>query len=186
VPHLIVTRNLETIYDVPTAIRAFAIVAQRHPDAAMTVAGSGPEREALEALVRELGLDGRVHFTGRLDNAELPALYRRASVAVNASRVDNFPISLLEAMASGVPIVSTDVVGVPHLVAHESTALLVPPGAPEAMADAILRVTGDRELALKLRHAGIEAVQSFAWTRVRRRLFDVYAGRSVMPPCDID
>ncbi|MGH8315785.1 MAG: glycosyltransferase, partial [Steroidobacterales bacterium] len=172
---LLVTRNLEPIYDIATALRAFALVGARYPDARLTVAGSGPDRAALEELAAQLGIAERVRFTGRLDNAELPALYRAAGIVVNASRVDNMPISLLEAMASGVPIVSTNVGGIPHVVEHEATALLVPPGEPVAMANAIIRVLGDRQLALRLRAAGIEAVERYAWPKVRDEWFDAYA-----------
>lgn len=172
--HIVVTRNLERIYDVATAIRALAIVRAHVDDAAMTIAGSGPEREALEALARELGVFEAVRFTGRLDHSSLPELYREASVALNPSRVDNAPNSLLEALASGVPIVSTDVGGVSHLVSHEKTALLVPPGNPEAMAEAISRLCHDRSLAERLRSEGLAHVQQFAWGQVREGLLRAY------------
>lgn len=174
-PHLLVARNLEQVYDVATAIRAFAIVIARDGDVHLTVAGSGPEREALERLAQELGVASKVRFTGQLDNTELPRLYATASVLVNPSRVDNLPISLLEALAAGVPIVSTDVGGIPYVVKHETTALLVPPGKPAAMADAILRLLGDRALAQRLRAAGIDVAQGYAWPIVRGELFAVYA-----------
>ena len=171
---IVVTRNLERIYDVATAIRALAIVKTHERDAAMTVAGSGPERATLEALARELGVADAVRFTGRLDHSKLPELYREASVALNPSRVDNTPNSLLEALASGVPIVSTDVGGVPHLVAHEKTALLVPHGNPAAMADAVLRLYHDHTLAKRLRSEGLAYVQQFAWRHVREGLLSAY------------
>lgn len=172
--HIVVTRNLERIYDVATAIRALAIVKTHERDATMTVAGSGPEREPLEGLARELGVVDAVRFTGRLDHSRLPELYREASVALNPSRVDNTPNSLLEALASGVPIVSTDVGGVPYLVAHEKTALLVPPGNPAAMADAVRRLNRDRTLAERLRSEGLAHVQQFAWEQVRDELARAY------------
>ena len=178
---IVVTRNLERIYDVATAIRAFAIVRTDVRDAVMTVSGSGPERDALEALARELGVADAVRFTGRLDHSTLPALYREASVALNPSRVDNTPNSLLEALAGGVPIVSTDVGGVPYLVAHEKTALLVPPGSPAAMAEAVLRLNRDPALAERLRSEGLAHVQQFAWGQVREPLLNAYrraAGRA--------
>lgn len=174
-PHLIVTRHLEPIYDIASVLRAFAIVVDRHADATLTVVGSGPDREKLEQLAGELGIAARVTFTGALENSKLPGLYRTANVAVNASLVDNFPISLLEAMASGIPIVSTNVGGIPQLVQHEVTALLVPPSQPAALAKAILRVLDDPPLALELRSAGLEAVQGYAWPRVRSELFGAYA-----------
>lgn len=188
-PQLLVARNLELIYDVATAIRAFAIVVARHADSRLTVAGSGPERETLERLAQELGVATRVRFTGQLDNAELPRLYATASIMLNASRVDNLPVSLLEALAAGVPIVSTDVGGIPYVVKHETTALLVPPGKPVAMADAILRLIDDRALAQRLRAAGIDVARRYAWPMVRTELFAVYAralGRAPTPRRDAD
>jgi glycosyltransferase involved in cell wall biosynthesis len=175
-PHLLIARNLEPIYDLDTALRAFAIVAEHHRDARLTIAGSGPEREQLEALATELGIGRKVRFTGALQNSELPALYRAATIAVNSSLVDNFPISLLEAMAGGVPIVSTRVGGISYMVEHETTALLVPPGDPRALAGAMRRLIEDRTLAARLRAAGLEAVQRYAWLRVRPELFAVYVG----------
>jgi glycosyltransferase involved in cell wall biosynthesis len=174
-PHLIVTRNLEDLYDIPTALRALALVRQSYPDARLTVAGSGPRRLELEALAAELGIAGAVRFTGRLDNECMAALYREADLLLNPSLADNMPISLLEAMASAVPIVSTRVGGVPFLVKDGEEALLVPPGDATAMAAAAVRLLGDPRLADALRRAGCEKVKQFTWDRVRPRLFHVYA-----------
>lgn len=174
-PHILVTRNLEPIYDIATAIRAFAMVLERAPRARMTIAGSGPQRAELERLAAELGVSDQVRFTGRLDNSELPALYRTASIALNPSLADNMPISLLEAMASGVPIVSTNVGGIPHLVEDGKTAVLVAPGDPEGMADAQLRVLGNADVARGLRANGLALAASFSWLRVRPRLMAAYA-----------
>src|SRR5205085_2011474 len=104
----------------------------------MTIAGEGPERQRLEELVRSLGLTGNVTFTGRVDNLGIEALYQKADVFLNPSLVDNMPISILEALASEVPVVSTRVGGVPFIIEHEKQALLVPPGDPSAMATAVL------------------------------------------------
>jgi glycosyltransferase involved in cell wall biosynthesis len=112
-PVILVARNLEPIYDIPTALRAFACVRREVPGARLVIAGSGPERARLVALAEELGVAAQVEFAGRVDNSEMPALYARADLALNSSTVDNMPISLLEAYACGVPVVSTDVGGVP-------------------------------------------------------------------------
>jgi glycosyltransferase involved in cell wall biosynthesis len=174
-PHLVVTRHLEPIYDIATALRAFARVRRALPAATLTIAGDGPERSALEALAAQRGVADAVRFAGRLDNAALPALYRSASVAVNPSRVDNMPISVLEALACGVPVVSTNVGGVPYVLEHGRTALLVPPGDDEAMAQAVLRLHDEPALARTLRQSGIAEVGAYAWPVVRERLFEVYA-----------
>lgn len=173
-PHFLVARNLEPLYDNSTALRAFAIIRQRHPDARLTIAGSGPERELLERLADTLGIANAVTFAGRIDNADMPALYRTVHIAMNPSLADNMPISILEALASGVPVVSTNVGGVPFLVEHERTALLVAPGDADGMAAASLRILSDAGLARRLITAGQELAREFDWNRVRGRLFEAY------------
>jgi glycosyltransferase involved in cell wall biosynthesis len=171
---VLVARNLEPIYDNETALRAFAIVLAQLPDARLVVAGSGPLRAALEQLAASLGIAGSVEFTGRVENAGMAALYRGADLMLNPSTVDNMPNSVLEALASGVAVVSTDVGGVPYLVEDGKTALLVPPRSPQAMADAMLRLAASPELASRLKAAGLHYVQQYAWAGVRPRLLEVY------------
>ena len=173
--HLVVARNLEPIYDVPTSLRAFALIRESLPDVRLTVAGSGPERAALEALCRELRIEGSVQFCGTRDRDEMAALYRSATVVLNPSLVDNMPNSVLEAMASGVPVVSTNVGGVPFILRENVTGLMVPAGNPQAMASAVLRLLGNPELAGRLAAAALLDVQQYAWARVRTRWNDVYA-----------
>ncbi len=173
--HIVITRNLEPIYDIGTALRAFATILARYPEARLSVAGSGPQRAELERLAESLKVTAAVRFTGRLENEQLPDLYRSAALMLNPSTVDNMPISILEAMASGVPVISTNVGGVPFLVEDGATALLVPPRNPEAMAGAALRVLGDPVLADQLRTAGIERARRYAWPQVREQLFAAYA-----------
>lgn len=174
-PHLVVARNLEPIYDIPTAMRAFALVRQGLRNARLTIAGSGPERERLEALARELDIVEAVNFCGRLDRDRVAELYRSASVALNPSLVDNMPNSVLEAMASGVPVVSTNVGGVPYIVRDGVTGLLTPPGEPREMARLVRRMFDEPELADRLRDAALADVQRYTWPRVRQQWLDVYA-----------
>ncbi len=184
-PHLIVTRNLEAIYDNASALRALALVRQRHPRARLTVAGSGPELASLQQLARELGIAEAVHFAGRLEREAMAGLYRDATLMLNPSLTDNTPNSVLEALASGVPVVSSDVGGVPHLVSHERTALLVPPRQPEALAAAVLRLLEDEGLRRRLSAAGLQEVQRYTWAQVAPLLARVYhqaiAGSSAKP-----
>ncbi|WP_338769421.1 glycosyltransferase family 4 protein [Massilia sp. METH4] len=173
-PRLLVARNLEPIYDNAAALRALVLVRERHPGATLVIAGSGPLRSELERLAASLGIANAVTFTGRVDNAAMAGLYRKATVMLNPSLVDNTPNSVLEALACGVPVVSTNVGGVPYLVEDGRTALLVPPQAPEAMAAAVLRLADDPALAASLREAGLRQVQQYTWASVRPRLLAVY------------
>lgn len=173
-PHLIVTRNLEPIYDIPTAVRAFARIRQVLPRARLTVAGTGPELGRLQALTRELGIEDAVRFAGRIDNADIPALYASADCMLNPSTVDNMPISILEAFASGVPVVSTDAGGIPDMVEDGVSARLVPIGDAERMAAEALRVLAEPTRAAAMRAAGIEAAAGYAWPTVRDQWLDLY------------
>ena len=173
-PHIVVTRNLESIYDNATAIRAFRIVKDHFPNAYLTIAGVGPEKQMLEDIVAELRLQDAVTFAGRIDNDHIAKLYHSADMMVNASLVDNMPISILEALASGIPVVTTDAGGIPFLVEHEKTALLVPLKDPVAMSDAMLRLLKDPDQARKLCDAGLQAIQKYTWPVIKEQLLSIY------------
>ncbi len=173
-PHLIVARNLEFVYGVDIAIKAFAHISSVLPHARLTLAGSGPARAEFERLARELEVDDRVSFPGRLDRDQMSALFQRSDLLLNPSRADNQPVAVLEAMASGVPIVATAVGGVPYMLENERTALLVPSEDPRALAAAALSLLLDTERARTIAHAAQLEVQGHDWTNVRRVLFNEY------------
>ncbi len=104
----------------------------------------------------------------------MPALYARADIALNPSTVDNMPNSVLEAFASGVPVVSTNAGGVPDMLIDGESGLLVPVGDAQAMAAAALRVLEDRTLARRLVAGGLREAQKYAWPEVRGRWLAAY------------
>jgi len=169
-PRLLVARNLEALYDNASAIRALVSVRQRFPDTVLIIAGTGPEEGNLKALVASLGLAESVRFVGRLDPEGMAAAYRSCTISLNPSLADNMPNSVLESLASGVPVVSTNVGGVPFLVRDEEHALLVAPRNPEAMAAAILRLLETPTLYEQLKRAGLAHVQMFTWARIGPKL----------------
>jgi glycosyltransferase involved in cell wall biosynthesis len=171
---LLVARNLETVYGIETAIKAFKIVQDRLPNAQLIIAGSGPEKQNLRNLSKTLCVESKIDFVGRVDTSQMPELYQQAHIALNSSIVDNTPNSILEALASGVPVVSTNVGGVPYLVEHEKTALLVEPNDPESMAKAVLRLVDDYTLYSSLRDEGKKYVEQFTWENVKPKLFESY------------
>jgi glycosyltransferase involved in cell wall biosynthesis len=172
--NLVTTRNLEGIYGLDTAIRAIGIARESIPDVRLKIAGSGPQHKELQALVHDLDLEKHIEFVGRLGSAEIISLYQSADGLLNPTTVDNMPNSLLEALACGVPVISTDVGGVPYIVRHEHTALLVPPGDAQQMADAIMRLFADPALRKKLSSAGLAEVRQYAWPEVRSQWLDLY------------
>lgn len=95
---------------------------------------------------------------------------------LNASTIDNMPVSILEAHASGVPVISTDAGGIRDMVHHGTSALLVPVGDAAAMAAQALRVLTEPELRARLRTGGLERSERYAWSRVREQWLHVYRG----------
>lgn len=173
-PHLIVTRNLEPVYDVATAIRAFARIRASFPEAQLTIAGSGPEHSRLQALVAEFGLDASVRFSGRIDNADIPQLYASADCLINPSTVDNMPISILEAFASGVPVVSTCAGGVPDMLEDGVSGMLAPIGDDAAMAEKVLTILETPSLAARLRSGGLTESEKYGWATVQSQWLSAY------------
>ena len=115
-----------------------------------------------------------VEVLGHLSDADLRDRYWRASVFCLPSSYEGFGIPYVEAMASGVPVVSTDVGGVTFLVQHEQTALLVPPGDAQAMAGQVLRLLQEPGLATRLVANGLREVQRYTWSAVAPGLREVY------------
>ena len=173
-PHLIVTRNLEAIYDIPTAIRAFSVVKKTFAGARMTIAGSGAELANLRALVAKLQLEASVHFPGRIDNASIAALYASADCAINPSAVDNLPNSIIEAFASGVPVVSTNAGGIPDMLEDGVSGFLAPVGDDVQIAQKVLQILHNPSLANLLRKAGLAEAEKYSWTTVKSQWLDVY------------
>ncbi|WP_448565120.1 glycosyltransferase family 4 protein [Thalassotalea ganghwensis] len=173
-PHIIVTRNLEDIYDVATAIKGFAIVAQQYPQAQLSIAGTGPELANLQALTNNLNIEDKVNFVGRLSPQEISDLYRQADIMVNTSIVDNSPNSIIESLACGTPVVSTNVGGIPKLVTDQYDALLVQPKQERALAQGILSILQDEELKNRLTTNGLETISKFYWQNVWQQLSGHY------------
>ena len=172
---LVVTRNLEKLYSVDTAINALAEVLSRGHDVTLRIAGTGPERKPLMAMADKLGVTDRVTFEGRLDRDGIVRLYQAAHAMVNPATVDNMPNSVLEALACGVPVISTNVGGVPYIVRDGETALLVPPEDVSALAEAIIRLKQTPQLAAGLRSNGLAAVQQYTWDKVGPQWLQAYA-----------
>lgn len=178
---LVVSRNLEAIYGLDTALRAFARVYARYPAARLLVAGSGPELARLQALRAQLELEGAVDFLGRIANEAMPALLAQCVCLINPSRVDNMPVSILEAFAAGVPVVSTRAGGIPDMLRHGHNGLLVAVDNDEAMAEQVLRILRDPALAQRLAQAGRAEAETYSSTRIRQLWLDTYQ-RAVAQP----
>ena len=145
--------------DHDTFLRAARLVVDRVPDAKFLVVGDGPMRPEIERLIRELDLDDCVVLTG--SRSDVPDLLRAIDVFVLSSyTVECFPIALLEAMAAGRPAVCTAVGGVPEMIEEPTTGYLVPPRDPDALADRLVRILSDSELAHQMGQAARARVET--------------------------
>jgi glycosyltransferase involved in cell wall biosynthesis len=157
---------------VDVLLRAFAQVERRHPAARLILAGDGPDRGALENLARSLGLRRATFLGWRSDAADILA---GADVLAMPSRWEGFGLVALEAMALGKPVVASRVSALPEIVVPEETGLLVTPGDPGALAEALLALLADRPRAERMGRAGkARALEEFPVERMAQRTAEVY------------
>ena len=172
-PRLLVTRNLEEIYNNKCVIRAFEIVKRHFPQAQLVIVGSGSEEQLLKNMVKELQLSD-VIFTGKVNHDNIHQLYNDSDIMLNASNIDNMPISILEAFASGLPVVSTVAGGIPYLVKNGETGLLVPLDDHQQLAEKVIELINNNTLANTISENARKEAEKFSWDSVRRELFKVY------------
>jgi len=178
-PSLVCTRGFHRYYSVDVVIRAFYRVQKMFPDAQLDLVGKGPQERELRELVRKLQLRG-VNFTGVASRQEIAGFYDRADIFINASWLDNMPVSVLEAFASGTPVITTAAEGIRYVVDHERTGLLSPIGDPEALAANVIRVLRNPTLASRLAgNAHDECCRRYTWSRVREQWLEVYGSLGV-------
>jgi glycosyltransferase involved in cell wall biosynthesis len=140
------------------ALRALVDV----PDVTLTVAGDGPERSTLEHRVGELDLGGRVSFLGSVPRTRVLQLFRAADASILPSAWENFPHTVVEALAVGCPVIATAVGGVPEVVRNGENGLLVPPDDPAALGSAIARFFSDDDLRARLTEAAPRSVEGYS------------------------
>jgi len=154
---IVTVARLSLEKDIANLVRAVAAAARDELGLRVEIAGNGPCLPELVQLVADLGVEERVAFLGQV--RDVPALLARASLFVLPSRSEGISLTLLEAMACGLPTVATRVGGNPEVVLDEETGLLVPSGDPVALAEALLRIRRDPERGLRMGQAGRRRVE---------------------------
>jgi L-malate glycosyltransferase len=179
-PHLVCTRGFHPYYGVDVVVRAFAEVQRSHPEAQLDLVGGGVLEGQIRDLVRQLNLPG-VNFLGVASRKNIGQFYDRADIFVNASNLDNMPVSVLEAFASGTPVVTTAPESMRYIVDHGRTGLLSEPGDAAALAQNILKLLSDSELATRLAQNAFAESSQYSWKSVRDQWLDVYQGLMPRP-----
>jgi glycosyltransferase involved in cell wall biosynthesis len=145
------------------------------PGVTLAIAGDGPDRAVLEQRARDLGLAGRARFLGNLPREDVLRLFRAADASLLPSSWENFPHTVVEALAVGCPVIATTVGGVPEVVRDGANGLLVPPGDARALAAAIERYFADEALRARLVGVATQSVAGYTEDAVFSRIEDELA-----------
>jgi len=172
-PHLVCTRGFSACYGVDVVVRAFAEIKSVYPEAELDLVGGGPLEGAIRELVGELNLTG-VNFVGVASRQDIGKCYDHADILINASSVDNMPVTIIEAFRAGTPVVTTAPESIPRLVEHERTGLLSAVGDERALAANVIRLLGDAALAERLAWNAYQQSGKYTWDVVREQWLSVY------------
>jgi glycosyltransferase involved in cell wall biosynthesis len=168
-PRLLFVRAFSSVYNPQMALRVLKILLEVFPEAELCMVG--PDRdgtlEKCKKLAADLGLADRVRFTGKLGKAEWHKLAEDYDVFINTTNKDNTPVSVMEAMALGLPVVSTNPGGVPYLIDDGRDGLLVPVDDAEAMAGMICELLGKPEKTVAMADCARRKVEGFDWAIVK-------------------
>jgi glycosyltransferase involved in cell wall biosynthesis len=165
-PRLVWVRAFHEIYDPSLAVQVLAAVRERHPDATLEMVG--PDKhdgsfERAQAAAKRLGVAAATEFPGAVPKMRIPSRINAGGIFLNTTTIDNTPVSVMEAMACGACVVSTNVGGIPHLVSDGDDGLLVPPRDAEAMAAAVERLLSGNGLAARISLAARVKTEAFDW-----------------------
>jgi glycosyltransferase involved in cell wall biosynthesis len=172
-PILICSRGFKPVYRADLVVRAFARVKSQFPQAKLVLLGEGSMEAGVRSLVQEIGLEGVV-FAGPVSRDRIGRFYDEADIFVQSPYIDNTPVSVLEAFVSGTAVVSTAPEGVRHMVRHEQTGLLCEPGDWQALAENVVRLLRDPDLALRVAENAHQQVPLYLWENVRGLWLDIY------------
>jgi glycosyltransferase involved in cell wall biosynthesis len=172
-PAFLSSRLLEPLYNVGCILRAFASIQRCYPEASLTIAADGSLRSELEQFANDLGLR-HARFIGRVPFEAMPDLYDAADIYLNANDIDNTPVSILESFAAGLLVVTTEAGGIPYILEHQRTGLMVKCGDHEALAASAIRLLEDPALTVKLARNARESVLSFTRAAVCKEWLSLY------------
>lgn len=168
-PRLVWVRAFHEIYNPTLAPRVLALLGERFHDVRLEMYGPDKgdgSRQATERLADELHVQNRIQFCGAVPKERIPSILDQSDIFLNTTNFDNSPVTVMEALACGLCVVSTDAGGLPYLVEHDQQALLVPRENASAMAAAVTRILTERDLAVRLGINGRELAAKSDWSRV--------------------
>ena len=157
-----------------TLVKSFQLVKKILPRSSLTLIGDGSLKQQIMDFVEHSGLFESVFMPGKVAPADMPGHLSQYDIYVNSSVVDNYPISILEAFSSGLPVITTAAGGIPYMVAHEETGLLVTPKDHQALAQEMIRLAGDTDLGKALAVNAKKFADEHSWKNIWPKLNAVY------------
>lgn len=166
-PRFLVTRTLEPLYNVTCILKSFRLIQDFFPDASLTIVGSGSEELSLKEIAVKLRLE-HVSFAGRVERRIISSYYAGHDIMLNASNIDNMPLAILEAFASGLPVVSTMAGGIPYMIKNRQTGMLVHLDDHESLAARAIELVENQILARNIaQQAHDECKRKYSWGVIR-------------------
>jgi len=161
---ILTVANLHHMKGVDVLLRSMRKVVDVHKDANLIIAGDGPERNALQSLCKKLGLEENVEMLGRVSYDKIAELYRKSDIFCSPSREEAFGRAMLEAMASGIPVVATSTLGASEIIDHGSDGTLVPLENHDALASELLNLLEERSMARRYGQRGRNKIEAeYSW-----------------------
>jgi len=174
-PRLLSVRNLEPIYRIKNTLKAFVLIKNTFPRATLTIAGYGSQEATLKQWVLAHKLRD-VTFVGRVEPMDMPTLYDQSDIFINSSVTDNQPVSILEAFAAGLCVISTPTGDIPSMVRHHDTGLLVPHDDPGAIEQVVAALITSPEMYKSLVENARNEVEAYTWPRVHEAWKSTFTG----------
>ncbi len=172
-PVFLHNRGMEELYNIPCTLRAFALVQQQYPEASLTLSHGGSKRGELETMAAAMGLRN-VQFIGFVSQEGTPAVYANADIYLTSPNIDNMPLSLLECFAAGLPVVASNVGGIPYILKDGETGLLFEKDDSEAMAACIFRLLKEKDLAERLTRNARKECAKYRGKEITRKWMQLY------------
>lgn len=175
-PKFISVRTLSPLYNIECIIRAFAIVKSKIADASLDILADGPSRESLIVMTESLSLSN-VHFVGRVPNSDIYNYLNKADIFISTPRIDNQPMSILEANKCGLLVISSNVGGVPYLVDDGKTGILIESNNHELLAEKMIWAVSHPNEAIEIAKAGHEALKNYTWNAISEKIYKSYCNK---------
>lgn len=176
-PRFISVRSLQPLYNVQCIVKAFSLVKQFYADAELFILGDGECRKELEDLVQSYNING-VHFIGHVSNAEIYDYLDKADIFVSMPKIDNQPVSVLEAFKCGLLVISSNVGGVPYMVDNGRTGFLVESNNHRELAKRMIEAVKYPKKTQEMIRYGYDELAKYSWAEIKQKLFILYSNNN--------